>query len=228
MISIIIPTLNEEENIGRLVEYLFHNSRNDAIEIIISDGGSKDDTLEKALKAGATAVSSTRRGRAAQMNHGASIAKGDILYFVHADTVPPEGYTKDIKKAVEEGFGIGRYRTKFDSKKRILKLNAFFTRFDLFMCYGGDQTLFITKDLFQSIGGYDETMLIMEDYEIIGRARENAAYKIIQKPALVSARKYDKRSWLKVQKANYSIIEMYKKGASQKAMVDSYKLMLKL
>ena len=228
MISIIIPTFNEGLNIFKLVSYLFANSLKNQIEIIVSDGGSKDNTLEEAQKAGALAVVSPKKGRAAQMNHGASMASGDVLYFIHADTFPPDTFAKDIINAISNGYGIGRYRTTFDSKKYILKLNAFFTRFDLFMCYGGDQTLFIKKDLFYSIGGFDETMLIMEDYEIITRARQKAKYKIFQKSALVSARKYDNNSWLQVQKANYSIIKMYKNGASQKAMVDRYRLMLNL
>ncbi|RYY70326.1 MAG: glycosyltransferase [Chitinophagaceae bacterium] len=228
MISIIIPTFNEAENIAQLVNYLFRHSQNDISEIIISDGGSADDTIAQAAKAGALSFKSPAKGRAAQMNYGAAKAKGDILYFVHADTFPPDSYVNDINQMLDKGYRLGRYRTKFDSNKGILKLNAFFTRFDLFMCYGGDQTLFIQKELFHSIGGFDNTMGIMEDYEIITRAREKAKYAIIQKPAIVSARKYDHRSWLTVQMANYRIIKMYKQGASQKAMVDKYKQLLGL
>ena len=95
------------------------------------------------------------------------------------------------------------------------------------MCYGGDQTLFIRKELFETIGGFNETMLIMEDYEIVTRARQQAKYKIIQKGALVSARKYDTNSWFTVQKANYTIVQMYKKGATQMEMVAAYKNMLR-
>jgi len=226
MLSIIIPTYNEQENIGKLVSYLLSDSPADQLEIIVSDAGSADLTLYEASNAGATAVLSPKKGRAAQMNYGASIAKGELLYFIHADTFPPGSFINDISSAITEGFELGRYRTKFDSKKIALKFNAFFTRFDLFMCYGGDQTLFIKKDLFHAIGGFDETMLIMEDYEIITRARLKAKYKIIQKDALVSARKYDTNSWYKVQRANYTIVQMYKKGATQMQMVDAYKKML--
>jgi len=227
MLSIIIPTYNEEENIAKLITYLLRAAQNNQLEIIVSDGGSADRTLQEATKAGALGVLSVKKGRAAQMNYGASLAKGNILYFVHADTFPPPTFIDDINNAVTNGFHLGRYRTKFDSKKNILQLNAFFTRFDLFMCYGGDQTLFITKQLFQNIQGFNETMLIMEDYEIITRARKKAKYKIIQKGALVSARKYDTNSWFTVQKANYTIVQLYKKGASQTQMADRYKKMLR-
>jgi hypothetical protein len=160
------------------------------------------------------------------MNYGASLAKGEILYFIHADTFPPESFVSDIEDAVKQGFQFGRYQTRFDSDKTILKVNAFFTRFDLFVCYGGDQTLFITKQLFNQINGYKEDMLIMEDYDIVSRGRQIGRYRILKKAALVSARKYETNSWLTVQKANRTIVNMYKKGASQRDMVNKYKEMI--
>ena len=223
-LSIIIPTFNEAENISRLVGFL-HNHSGDK-EIIVSDGGSTDDTLVIAKKAGASVVVSPQKGRAGQMNYGASLAKGDVLYFIHADTTPPCSFFKDIEIAIVEGFSFGRYRTAFDSKKIILNINAFFTRFDLFECYGGDQTMFISQKLFNEIGGFDASMKIMEDYDLVSRAKKLGRYKIIQKAALISARKYDTNSWWKVQTANYTIIKMYKKGASQNEMVERYKKLL--
>ncbi len=226
MISIVIPTYNEQENIVRLIHYLKENSSESIKEIIVADGGSEDRTVELACQAGAIPVLFPDKCRAAQMNYGASLATGDILYFIHADTLPPSSFVKDIKKAVADGFGLGRYRTIFDSKSWLLKLNAFFTRFDLFMCYGGDQTLFIKKHLFTSIGGFSGEMRIMEDYEIVERARKKAKYKIIQKGTLISARKYKTNSWLSVQKANYKIVKMYKRGTCQQEMVKKYKELL--
>ena len=223
-LSIIIPTFNEAENISRLVGFL-HNHAGDK-EIIVSDGGSTDDTLVIAKKAGASVVVSPQKGRAGQMNYGASLAKGDVLYFIHADTIPPRSFFTDIEIAIAEGFSFGRYRTAFDSKKIILKINAFLTRFDLFECYGGDQTMFISQKLFNEIGGFDASMKIMEDYDLVSRAKKLGRYKIIQKAALISARKYDSNSWWKVQTANYTIIQMYKKGASQNEMVERYKKLL--
>lgn len=226
MISIIIPTYNEEQHIGKLIGYLRLHSNDLTCEIIIVDAGSNDNTLIAAAGAGAKAVVSPQKGRAAQMNYGASIANGDVFYFVHADSFPPATFIPDINHSIKNGFEFGRYRTKFDSKKWILNVNAFFTRFDFFICYGGDQTLFITKKLFTAIGGFNSGMKIMEDYEIVTRAKAVAKYKIIQKDTLVSARKYDTNSWLTVQLANNKIVQMYKKGASQKEMAAMYKKLL--
>lgn len=227
MISIIIPALNEEANIKKLVPYLQNCGLNKEIEIIVADGGSTDGTTAAAEASGARLIVSAVKGRAVQMNAGARAAKYNILYFVHADSVPPPSFYTDITDAVNDGYETGRYQTKFDSCNRLLKINAFFTRFDWFVCYGGDQTLFVTSSLFKKINGYNENLLIMEEYDFVKRAREFARYKIFSKAAQVSARKYDANSWWQVQKAHYIIVRLYKKGAPQKELVEKYKRLLK-
>ncbi len=226
MLSIIIPTYNEANTIACLINYLTEHSSYHNVEIIVSDAGSADDTLSIAQQAGARAAASPLKGRAAQMNFGASMATGEVLYFVHADTFPPVSFVNDILHATSEGFELGRYRTMFNSSKTILRINAFFTRFDWFICYGGDQSLFITKKLFNQIHGFKEHMQIMEDYDIVARAKQVAKYKVFNKAALVSARKYETNSYFKVQNANRTIVKMYKRGASQQDMVNKYKKML--
>jgi len=225
-ISIIIPSYNEVELIGTLVRNLKGLSNEAVIDLIVSDGGSEDGTIETAKAAGAQVVVSPRQGRSAQMNHGASFAKGDVLYFIHADCVPPDSFVADIQQAVKEGYDLGRYRTKFNSSKNILKLNAWFTRFDMFMCMGGDQTLFIRRQLFEFYAGFNEKMQIMEEFEFCARVRKTGRYKILPGTALISARKYDSNSWLQVQLANSNVVNMYKRGASQQEMLDTYKRML--
>ena len=226
MLSIIIPTYQESLTIAPLVKYLRKTGGDAIAEILVCDGGSTDLTREMAAAAGATVIPCAAKGRAAQMNEGALLAKADVLYFVHADCFPPATFVDDIRQSLEAGFSFGRYRTRFDSRKWILKVNAFFTRFDLFICSGGDQTLFITKDLFQRLQGFSSDMRIMEDYDIVTRGRQLANYKIMQKDVLVSARKYASNSWLSVQLANYRIVKMYKRGASQTAMASKYRELL--
>ena len=226
MISIIIPTLNEEENIMKLIPYLHQCCKGFDTEIIIVDCGSSDKTISLA-KSLPVKIITTAKGRAIQMNSGAVVAKGDILYFVHADSIPPPSFCKDIIAAIGGGYKLGRYRTYFGSKKWIFKLNAFFTRFDWFMCYGGDQTFFIEKILFNTIKGYNESMLIMEEYDLVARAKEIAKYKIFSKAAIISVRKYEKNSWYKVQRANYKTVQLFKKGMPQNQLLAQYKEALK-
>jgi len=225
-ISIIIPVYNEAAVIGKLVSYLLQHRGESLTEIIVVDAASTDDGINEAKRAGARTVLSPEKGRAAQMHYGSSVATGDVLYFIHADTFPPSSFVNDISKAIDKGYSLGRYRTKFDSHKWYLKINAWFTRFDWFICMGGDQTLFITRDLYRQTGGFNPEMRIMEEFEFVARARKHARYRIFPKQALVSARKYATNSWWQVQRANQKIVSMYKKGASQEAMVTTYKKML--
>ena len=222
-ISIIIPTYNEAASIGKLIAYLQLHGKEKVAEIIISDGGSSDETLAIAGQSGAVVFVSPQQGRAAQMNYGADKATGDVLYFVHADSFPPVNFTTDILEAVNDGFDFGRYRTRFDSTNFLLKINAWFTRFNWFICYGGDQTLFVTKELFKQSGGFKNELLIMEEYEFCDRLMKNHRYKIFTDTALVSARKYEGRSWLKVQLANRKAVQLFKQGASQQEIVRTYK-----
>lgn len=222
----IIPTFNEASNISFLIDYLIQNGDNLLNEIIVCDAGSIDQTLALATGAGARVVISDEKGRASQMNHGASSATGDIFYFVHADTLPPQSYAEDIRRAVSEGYDLGRYRSAYRSNNPLLKINAFLSRFDTLEGMGADQTVFITRKLFQESGGFNSSLKIMEEFEFCSRVRKSKRYKIFTKPALISARKYETNSWLTIQLANYKIIRMYKAGASQESMVTAYKKML--
>ena len=160
-ISIIIPTYNEEENIKNLLPRLTDSSGTMLHEIIVVDGGSTDQTVIRAKQLGATVIHSPKRGRAQQMNFGAQKATADLLYFVHADTLPPKTFVSDIHTAITDGFPIGCYRFEFNSPRKLLKLNAYFTRFDKMWCRGGDQTLFVTRSVFDELEGYCPRHLII-------------------------------------------------------------------
>ncbi len=226
MISIIIPIYNEEANIKKLIPYMQDCIAGYDAEIIICDGGSTDNSVETARSLNVKVVTSNQKGRALQMNIGASVAKHDTYYFVHADSVPPSTFCNDIIAAKQSGYEIGRYRTKFEGNKWLLKLNAFFTRFDWYMCYGGDQTLYITRSLFKKVNGFNENFLIMEEYDLVTKAKQFADYKIFKKTTLVSVRKYENNSWFEVQKANYKTLQLFKQGIPQANIVAHYKKLL--
>lgn len=225
-ISVIIPTFNEAENIPRLVTFINSLNRKEILEILVVDAGSNDATCLLAEQAGSSVISTFHKSRASQMNLGAQQAKGEILYFVHADVKLLPSFVDDIIHAVSQGYESGCYRYVFDSNRVLLKVNAFFTRFDAIMCRGGDQTLFVVKTVFKSLSGFNETYTIMEDYDFLIRLRKSHTFKIIQKDIIVSARKYDTNSWLRVQIANLSVFIMFFFRRSPREMKQIYKILL--
>ncbi|MET4080387.1 rSAM/selenodomain-associated transferase 2 [Pedobacter sp. UYP30] len=226
MISIIIPTYNEQNELPKLLQHLKNCAENFA-EVIVVDAGSTDGTNKLAADYGVLLLRCPQKGRAIQMNYGAARATGEILYFVHADTFPVKTFINDIYLAVRNGFDLGRYCSTYQSKSLLLKLNALLSNFDTVAGMGGDQTLFITKKHFDACGGFNSEMKIMEEFEFCKRARKEGKYKIIRKAVSISARKYEKNSWLTVQKANFKVFKMYAAGAKQDDLVSTYRNMLK-
>ncbi len=225
-ISIIIPTYNEANSIVSLLDHLKKYDRDRVAEIIVADGGSSDNTVLLARESGVICIESEQKGRAAQMNAGYRHATGDLLYFVHADSLPPASYTDDLLQAIEEGYPSGCYRFRFNSDRFLLKVNSYFTRFDRIMCRGGDQTLFVTRNLFEELGGFRDDYIIMEDYDLIEKLQRAAPFKIIPKDVIVSARKYDNNYYLQVNLANLVVFMMYFAGAGQQTMVNTYKKLI--
>lgn len=226
-ISVIIPVLNEAAQIERLVAYILQHGGDEIQEVIVADGGSTDQTVNLAQGAGAT-ILHTSTGRAVQMNAAAAIARGTILYFVHADTLPPTTFAQNIKDALENGWEMGCFRYQFDISSRMLRFNAWFTQFDFLFCQGGDKTFFIPANLFHQLGRYDESYIIMEEYDFLKRAfKQGIPFVVLPENALVSARKYQNRSWLKVQIANVVVFNLWRFNLASPARLFSlYKRLL--
>lgn len=213
-LSIIIPAWNEETTIAGTLETLLGltNGRSDT-EIIVSVSG-KDHTAELASAFPIT-VCCSEKGRAMQMNAGAKLAKGSILYFLHADTVPPRSFCDDILLAVVLGFKAGCFQMNFDDPDWLMQLYGWFTQFPLTICRGGDQSLFITQELFKRIGGFDERMQIMEDIDIIERIQRQTEFHILDSTVTTSARKYHANGTLRLQAIFGTIHLMHFLGFSQ-------------
>jgi hypothetical protein len=133
------------------------------------------------------------------MNAGSKIANGDIYYFLHADSYPPKNFDEYIKAALNRGYEAGSFRMKWDMNHPLLNIFAWFTRFNHTWCRGGDQSIFITRNLFEKIGGYNESYRFLEDYEIVKRIKKYSKFKVIQKDLLTSARKYRENGVFRLQ-----------------------------
>ncbi len=225
-LSIIIPTLNEEKNIEKLLLHLNSIENIEAHEIIIADGMSQDNTVQVANALGAKICQTNIQNRGVQMNVAVKKALGDIYYFIHADTIPPKSCVQDVISEAKKGTQIGCFRFRFDSKHLLLKINSFCTRFPWMWCRGGDQSLFVTSAFFHQLNGYDESCQIMEDFDFIIRAKKQTRFAIIPKDVLVSARKYDHNGYFKVQIANLIALRKFKKGDSYESILSTYKKML--
>ncbi|MEM6841637.1 MAG: TIGR04283 family arsenosugar biosynthesis glycosyltransferase [Bacteroidota bacterium] len=225
-ISVIIPTYEEEARIGELVAYLLKHRSASLAEIIVCDGGSADNTVVRAEAVGAKVLHSPTKGRAAQMNYAATQAQGDILYFVHADTLPPVSYLSDIDFYVQQGYTSGSYRSQFESEHPFLKLNGFLTRINWVPCRGGDQTLFVTRQHFEQLDGYNEYYIVMEDFDFIRRSRRAGKFIVMPEDALISARKYQENHYLRVNIANAIVFLMYRLGFSPQTLLKTYKKMV--
>ena len=224
MMSVIIPVYNEEHVIGKTLDYIHANSTSDQVrEIIVVDGGSTDDTVNEARQHGAGVIESPRKGRAAQMNAGALAASGGILYFLHADSLPPRSFATDVQQALDTGFTIGCFRLQFDLDHWFLKANAWFTRFDINAFRFGDQSLFVDREVFLRAGKFCEKHIVMEDQEIIRRLRKYGKLIVVPKPIVTSSRKYEANGVYKMQAIFFLIYFLYKIGYSQQRLVEIFR-----
>jgi rSAM/selenodomain-associated transferase 2 len=221
-ISIIIPTFNEENTISRLIWHLKTQATTSCIkEIIIVDGGSTDNTqhttaslMQSEADSFSIKLISSKKGRAKQMNAGAKIASGNILYFLHADSFPPLGFDALILSHINNQQLAGCFRMRFDHTHWWLQLAGWLTRFNSRACRGGDQSLFVSTSLFQRLGGYDEQFTIYEDIDFINKLYAQEQFTVIQQPLTTSARRYRSNGIWKLQYHFWAIYVKKWLGAS--------------
>jgi rSAM/selenodomain-associated transferase 2 len=190
-LSVVVPVLNEELNLSRITSHL-RSVIEQGHEVIIVDGGSTDNTLTIAYEITDTVIIS-KKGRALQMNSGASIASGKVLLFLHADTLLPENVAEIISAAcVGENFW-GRFDVRLSNNKYVYRLIECMMnmRSSLTSIVTGDQAIFIEKSLFDRIGGFPEIAL-MEDIEISRRLKKISKPVRLKSRVVTSSRRWER------------------------------------
>lgn len=188
LISIIIPALNEEANIGQTLASL--PRQGDGFEVIVADGGSTDATAQIASEK--ARLVTAPRGRALQMNAGAWAASGDVLLFLHADTVLPTHALDDVRRLLQdERVAGGGFSLRFDDPAPSFRVIAFMSnlRAGLTGLIFGDQAIFVRRSIFERMGGFQE-MALMEDWDFSLRMKKEGQVVISGLPVTSSARRF--------------------------------------
>lgn len=221
-ISIIVPVYNEAPAINKLIDNL--EQFKDYCEIIFVDGGSDDGTdriIEKKYKL----FYSPKKGRSYQMNYGASLSKGNILLFLHADSLLPDDAPGQILKIIRRGYKVGCFKIKFDSKNILMKICGFMSnlRVRLRNIAFGDQGIFINKSYFYELGGFAEIPL-MEDYQLSMDIKADRKKIALAKAKIeTSERRFVKNGRLKTMIEMQRLQYMYRKGKDIDVIANLYK-----
>ena len=189
-ISIIVPVRNEALLIQPFLEHL--RERATGAEVIVVDGTSSDGTPERAVGL-CDRLMQTTAGRAKQMNVGASVARGEILWFLHADTSIPETAVSDIERPLQDRHVVGGFfRVRFPRHRFVYRLTDSFAHYAglLLRIRCGDHAFFCRREVFEKIGGYPEVEL-MEDVDFFRKLRRAGRIAVITRSIIINPRRYE-------------------------------------
>jgi uncharacterized protein len=218
-LAVVVPTLNEEAALARTLPRTLLL----ADEVVVSDGGSTDRTLEIARSLSVRTVAGPP-GRGGQLNRGAAATDADLLLFLHADTTLPEDAPCRIRKAVANGAPGGAFFVRFDVAARKLALGAWLinqrtrlTRLPL-----GDQAQFVTRAAFFRLGGFKEWP-ILEDLDFAWRLRKLGSMALIDASVTTAARRFLEGGVVRTVATNWLIWSLYCLGVSPHRLARLYK-----
>ncbi len=215
MISIIIPTLNEEKFLPILLESIKGQHFWEEYEIIVADAGSKDKTRKIANDYGCKIVGGglPAKGR----NEGAKIAKGNLLLFLDADGILPDKFLQKAQKEFRQReLGIASFCLKPQTTKRLVVflMNILYNwtvllSFEKIIPHASSQAILVKKSIHEKIGGFDEEIKIGEDHIYARRARKFGRFGVLRSTKIISSlRRYRKDSLLKTY-LKYILVETY-------------------
>jgi rSAM/selenodomain-associated transferase 2 len=192
-VSLIVPTLNESHALGATLDVLL--ALPDVFEIIVVDGGSLDSTVAIACVRGVRQLWANR-GRGSQLHAGAQAARGDILWFVHADTHPPADAARQIRDALaRSGVSGGCFAVRFDSNSRPARfLTWFYSGLRRLGLSYGDATLFVRRTDYEDAGGF-RSFPLFEDVDLVQRLRRRGRFVGLKAEVVASSRRFEGRNF---------------------------------
>lgn len=221
-LAIVIPTLDEEGALRRNLPL----AQAHADEVVVSDGGSSDRTIEVARELGARAVSGPAC-RGAQLNRGAEETDADVLLFLHADTVLPRDAGRRVREAVAAGAPGGAFLIRFDGDGFVYRLGGRVVNLRTQLAFTplGDQAQFVTRAAFRELGGFREWP-ILEDLDFAKRMRRRWGRRrlaVIEEPVVTSARRFEKQGPARTVARNWLIWVLFALGASPQRLARLYR-----
>ena len=214
MVSVVIPALNEDTRIGAAIDSAWSAG---AAEVLVADGGSRDDTIDVARARGAVVLEAAGvRGQ--QLNRGAAAATGAHVIFLHADTLLPPGACEAVARS---GARFGGFRLAFLEPARRLRVAAFMInlRTSLTRCPWGDQAQFVERESFLSMGGYREIPL-MEDYDLAVRMGGGVVLPLTVR---TSGRRFLEQGLLRTSATNWRVIIGWRLGVDPETLARWYR-----
>jgi rSAM/selenodomain-associated transferase 2 len=210
-LSIVVPTLREAPQMAALAVHLREVAP--GAEVLVVDAGSDDGTLAAAKEAGLRVVTCAP-GRAEQMNRGAAETSGDALLFLHADTVLPFQAGALVSQALATpGVALGAFGFRFDQRGLAYRFVEFGARLRnrLLAQPYGDQGLFLSRATFEALGGFAD-MPIMEDLDLVLRARRRGRVLVLSEEAVTSSRRYEERGVIRLMLRHWWLAARFRFG----------------
>jgi rSAM/selenodomain-associated transferase 2 len=192
-ITIVVPTLNEQECIAQTVRSL--QQLEGEKEIIVVDGGSSDETRSLARAEGAKILTAPA-GRGLQMHAGALQASGEVLWFLHADTIPPPDALKEISQHLQDAsIAGGNFGLLFDGPSRAARrMTAIYPMLRILgLCYG-DSGIFMRREIYHKIGGF-RALALFEDLDLLRRLRRGGRFIHLPSQICASSRRFEQRNF---------------------------------
>ncbi|HYD36221.1 MAG TPA: TIGR04283 family arsenosugar biosynthesis glycosyltransferase [Allosphingosinicella sp.] len=219
-LSIVLPAFQEAGHIAPTIDAA--RALGPDVEVIVVDGGSSDGTADVARRHGARVIEADERGRARQMNQGAAAAGGEVLVFLHADTIlPPEAGAEIAAALSDPRVGGGCFRLRFDDDHPVLRVSSALSGLGFRLFHYGDCTYFVRRSVFRQMGGFN-VMPLLEDIDFWLRLNRGHRVVVSRASVVTSARRFRQVGVVRQQALAISIVLLYMFGVGAPRLARLY------